>query len=109
MRRSTVGHCFSFGFGMAVALTSLWVGKGDQPWEAAYAGLFTALVSEITCWLWRKVNRLLVNDGPILVLGKDGVTHSKSAKCRPSTRPGSPTFALRNMFVSDVSAAVRRY
>jgi hypothetical protein len=56
MRRSSVGHCFSFRFGAAVALTSLWVGKGDQPWGAAYAGLFAALVSEITCWLWREVN-----------------------------------------------------
>ncbi len=51
--------------------------------------------------------RLLVNDVPILVLGKDGVTSSKSAKCRPSTRPGSPILALRNMFVSDVGAAER--
>jgi hypothetical protein len=56
MRRSTVGHCFSFGFGLAVALMSLVVGKGDQPSVAAYAGLFTALVSEITCWLWRELN-----------------------------------------------------
>ena len=54
MRRSTVGHGFSFGFSVTVALTSLLVGKGDEPWVVAYAGLFTALVSEITCWLWRK-------------------------------------------------------
>jgi hypothetical protein len=56
MRRSTVGHCVSFGFGLAVALTSLVVGKGDQLGLVAYAGLFTALVSEITCWLWQEVN-----------------------------------------------------
>ena len=56
MRRSTVGHCFSFGFGLAAALTGLVVGKGDQLGVVAYAGLFTALGSEITCWLWREVN-----------------------------------------------------
>jgi hypothetical protein len=56
MRRSTLGHSFSFGFGLAVALTSLWVGNGDDLWAAACAGLFTALGSEITCSLWREVN-----------------------------------------------------
>jgi hypothetical protein len=56
MSRSSIGHCFSFGFGLAVALTSLWVGNGDDLWAAACAGLFTALGSEITCSLWREVN-----------------------------------------------------
>ena len=37
MRRSTVGHCFSLGFGLAAALISLVVGKSDQLGVAAYA------------------------------------------------------------------------
>ena len=54
--RSMVGHYFSFGFGLAAVVTSLVVGNGGQPWLAAYAGLLTVLVSEITCWLWRAFN-----------------------------------------------------
>jgi hypothetical protein len=49
-------HSLTFGFGLAAALTSLVVGKSDQLQVAAYAALFTALVSEITCWLWCTVN-----------------------------------------------------
>ena len=56
MRRSTVGHYFSFGFGLAIAVTSLAVGTGGQLGLAAYAGLLAGLVSEITCWIWREVN-----------------------------------------------------
>ena len=54
--RSIVGHYFCFGFGLAAVVTSLAVGTGGQPWLAAYAGFLTVLVSEITYWIWRKVN-----------------------------------------------------
>ena len=54
--RSMIAHCFAFGFGLAAIVTTLVVGQGDQPWLAAYAGLLTVLVSEITSWLWRAFN-----------------------------------------------------
>ena len=54
--RSMIAHCVSFGFGLAAVVTSLVVGNGGQPWLAAYAGLLTVLVFEITCWIWRAVN-----------------------------------------------------
>lgn len=54
--RSTVCHYLSFGFGLTAALTSLVAWNGGEPWLAAYVGLLTVLVSEITCWIWREVN-----------------------------------------------------
>ena len=54
--RSMVSHYFSFGFGLVAVATSLVVGNGGQPLLAAYAGLLTSLVSEVTCWIWREVN-----------------------------------------------------
>jgi len=54
--RSMVGHYFSLGFGLTAVVASLAVGNGGEPWVAAYAGLLIALVSEITCWIWREVN-----------------------------------------------------
>ena len=56
MRRSMVGHCLSFGFGLTATLISLAVGRGGHFGVVVYAGLFTALVFEISCWLWRVVN-----------------------------------------------------
>ena len=55
--RLIIVHSFAFGFGLAVIVTTLAVGNGGQPWLAAYAGLLTALVSEIASWLWRAFNR----------------------------------------------------
>src|SRR5579863_4648333 len=54
--RSMVGHYLSLGFGLAAVVVSLLLGTGDQPWLAAYAGLLFAMVCEITCWIWRKLN-----------------------------------------------------
>lgn len=54
--RSMVGHYFSLGFGLTAIGAGLLVGNGGQPWLAACAGVLTALVSEITCWIWREVN-----------------------------------------------------
>jgi len=52
--RASIGHFFSFGFGLAAAVTSLTV--GEPWWLAVCAGLLIALVCEISCWVWRKIN-----------------------------------------------------
>jgi hypothetical protein len=110
MRRSTTGHCFSFGFGLAVAVTSFAVWNGDQPWVVAYAGLFTALVSETTCWLWRVVNLPSRKRRADLRFAQVDATQSERGRShRLSTQRGSQTLALPTTFVSDASAAVPRY
>jgi len=52
--RLIIVHSFAFGFGLAAIVTTLAVGNGGQPWLAAYAGLLTALVSEIAYGLSRR-------------------------------------------------------
>ena len=108
--RSTVAHYFSFGFGLAAFVTSLVVGNGGQPWLAAYAGLLTALVSEITCWIWRAVN-------PPPRKRREGVRYAQARRSVEQKQKFPPplyaarvqTFARRNTFVLDASAVEPRY